>query len=708
MRPQKGCGYSTFDSVAAFRSPLFLHDMKIPNKKTPLAGWIVFVGVVAGAGCTGNEEGNRVSAYKASFALPVAALARDVQDDGGGMKACVRINEERQKGNVPCREMTIVDGMAKLTIDGLEKNRKYMVKVEFYSHSKTYGKVVLATMEKEITMVAGVNRLSTSRDAYSYPDEDQDGWSNLSELERGTDPVLVDKLLRSSPISPGNMGCSHGGVRVEFGIDTNADDVLDASEVKGSEILCKRSSDPLFQIKIDSAYPGPNCPQGGLLVRDGTDANANDDLEQGEISRVWFVCDGDLGWQGAAPVGVSNTGDAKEAQVALGKDGSAVAVWQQRDDAHYHIWARHYRTVGGWDTAVRIDNNESGDAVSPQVAMDDSGNVLVVWQQSDGVQESIWSSRYTPAKGWGDSEVVENYDSGPAVEPRLAMNEAGQAVVIWRQNAGEDEHIWANRFTPGSGWGTAAFVNIDTGSDGWSPAVAMDRNGNVIAVWVGWYNGSLKPWANRFSPESGWEGAERIGLDLLEQSDYPKIAMSEGGEALVVWEQGDEKKNSLWTNRFVPGVGWSGATPIEMQQAGKVSNLQVAMDGSGNAMLFWQQSDGLKERVWTSYFVPEGGWGEARLMEPDRERITVGARVAMGRDGRATAVWIRGGERWEIWANRFAPNEGWGVAESISIDDPGNAWHPYLALGEDGTAMTVWHHVGDERGGVWSNRFRAR
>jgi len=45
-------------------------------------------------------------------------------------------------------------------------------------------------------------------------------------------------------------------------------------------------------------------------------------------------------------------------------------------------------------TAALIRNDRAGDAVSPQVAFDASGNALAVWYQHDGTRANIWANRY--------------------------------------------------------------------------------------------------------------------------------------------------------------------------------------------------------------------------------------------------------------------------------------------------------------------------
>ncbi len=683
------------------------NDISFPGKS--LTFFVVTAIGLSTTGCIGYGKQGVDALSSSSIPLPAGVVAAALPDDGGkGLRACAKVTKKGSKESAACQEMEIVGDLARITVHGLEKDQDYIVQIEFSFHSKVHGDVILATTERALSSTAGVNRLTVARDEYLYPDDDKDGWSNLRELERGTSPRLADKLVKTSQISAGNMGCSLGGVWVESGIDANANGILELSEVKDSRSVCHGSSDPRFRVKIEAVYPGANCPNGGLLVLSGVDADSSDTLEPDEVSRSRFICDGGLGWQGAMLIRSGDSGNALEAQVALGSDGSAVVVWQQKEGGYYQIWARRYLPDAGWGEAVRLGNGGGGDAFSPQVAMDAAGNALVVWQQSDGVWESIWSARFVSGKGWESASLIEDNSLGDGIAPRLAMNDAGEAVVVWRQNMGEGiEQVWANRFIPSTGWGVATRIDGVTGEDGWSPDVAMDHRGNAVAVWVSWYNGSLKTWANHFSPESGWAAAQRIGPDVPERADYPRVAMDSDGRATVVWEQKGDTWYHIWVNRFTPASGWGSARRIETETAGNASGPQVAMDESGNAIVVWLQSGGSGNGIWSSRFEAANGWGEARRIVSNSAGTALAPRVAMER-GSAVVAWIQSSDRGEIWATRFAPQRGWGSAEWISPGDAGSAWHPELAMDEYGEVMVVWHQGSDERGSIWSNRFLVR
>jgi hypothetical protein len=72
--------------------------------------------------------------------------------------------------------------------------------------------------------------------------------------------------------------------------------------------------------------------------------------------------------------------------------GNAVVVWHQYDGIRYNIWANRFTPGVGWGSALLIDSDNAGSATSPQAAIDPLGNPIVVWSQSDGARDNIWSN----------------------------------------------------------------------------------------------------------------------------------------------------------------------------------------------------------------------------------------------------------------------------------------------------------------------------
>jgi hypothetical protein len=149
-----------------------------------------------------------------------------------------------------------------------------------------------------------------------------------------------------------------------------------------------------------------------------------------------------------------------------------------------------------WGTAQLIETDNAGNAYNPQIALDASGNAIAVWKQYDGARDNIWANRYTAGSGWGSAQLIET-DAGWALGPQIAFDSNGNAIAVWQQYDGTRYNIWANRYTAGSGWGSAQLIETDAGWAG-DPQIAFDSNGNAIAVWYQSDGARNNIWAKRF------------------------------------------------------------------------------------------------------------------------------------------------------------------------------------------------------------------
>jgi len=411
----------------------------------------------------------------------------------------------------------------------------------------------------------------------------------------------------------------------------------------------------------------------------------------------------DGGW-GIAGLIEDNPGDALHPQVAIDPNGNAIAVWRQWDGTRLSIWANRFTPESGWGTAGLIETDNAGDAVHPQVAIDPNGNAIVVWYQWDGTRDNIWSNRFTPASGWGTAELIETDNAGTAEYTQVAIDPDGNAIAAWRQWDGTRLSIWANRYTPASGWGTAGLIETDNNADAGDPQVAIDPNGNAIVVWFQPNEiGRYRIWANRYTPASGWGTAEPIE-DNIGGAVYPQVAVDPDSNAIAVWRQGDGIQYNIWANRYTPASGWGTAGLIE-DNPGDALYPEVAIDPNGNAIVVWCQWDGTRFNICANHFTPVSGWGTAGLIE-DNHGDALHPQVAIDPNGNAIVIWWQSdGTRYNICANRFTPASGWGTAGLIETDNNADAGDPQVAIDPNGNAIAVWDQYDGTRWNIYANRF---
>jgi hypothetical protein len=277
-----------------------------------------------------------------------------------------------------------------------------------------------------------------------------------------------------------------------------------------------------------------------VLTGCGTDGETGSDLSGDGVQAFW------------TSAGLTNPIDTGSGTVLWpvvarepGAGGTALSVWVEETDldpfdsypAVYHLYARWFNgsdwastdagcpAGSGADDGICVVDTGSAEfgAWSQHLYMDDSGNAILLWNQTgclanptggvcndyengDRWVSNIYARRFS---GGSWSATAEEIDAGnaSAFQPRLSLEPdgGGTAVAVWEQRNGTTWSIYARRLTGGIGsgpWDTSDVGICPAGSgadDGiclidrgvgpaHKPRVAMNNAGNAIAVFIQFAN----------------------------------------------------------------------------------------------------------------------------------------------------------------------------------------------------------------------------
>jgi hypothetical protein len=264
------------------------------------------------------------------------------------------------------------------------------------------------------------------------------------------------------------------------------------------------------------------------------------------------------------------------------------------------IFARRYIS-GTWEASELLETDDVNPASSPQIAIDTNGNAFVVWQQKNANKNSIFARRYISGT-WGASELLEADDTNAALDPQVAFDASGNAIAVWHQIANSVDSIFANRYVSGTGWEGPQLLETDDANAASQVQIAMDADGNGIAVWSQNTGTVYSIFANRYVSGTGWEGPQLLETDDAGAAEYPQIAIDANGNAIAVWSQNTGTVYSIFANRYVSGTGWEGPQLLEMDDDYDAYDPQIAIDANGNAIAVWQQFDGTRYNIWANRF----------------------------------------------------------------------------------------------------------
>ena len=145
------------------------------------------------------------------------------------------------------------------------------------------------------------------------------------------------------------------------------------------------------------------------------------------------------------------------------------------------------------------------------------------------------------------------------------------------------------------------------GYPSYSPNVAMDANGNAIAVWQQYEDGTMTH-ANVYAilyneASDSWGTSQPISS--VTKAYAEGVAMDPGGNAVSAWW--DSGTNSLFASNYSSNA-WG--SPLKLSTGSPGSNSpqsQIAIGKNGNAIAVWSQTDGIYANRCVS-----GTWGTAQ------------------------------------------------------------------------------------------------
>jgi hypothetical protein len=358
------------------------------------------------------------------------------------------------------------------------------------------------------------------------------------------------------------------------------------------------------------------------------------------------------GWE--APVTVANLGNnfASQVKVAVNDLGHVVLAWLQNPfGGASAVWAASYTPINGWQTQVRLDVDTAKSYAPLGLAMDVSGNAIVMWQHdiaaSPGVS-GIFHARFVAGSGWTTASAL-TMDPGvtAAYSPRVRFDAAGNAIAVWLQSGPQGNDFASARWVPGSAWTASELIENSNAFFAGRPEIAVNANGDAVAVWTH----DFEIWSNRRPAGGNWGSAVRVRPPPM-YTESPRVTIDAAGNAVAIWLEPDGDWTRVWASRSSAATGWS--PPVAVSPAGfNGYDPALAGNAAGDAVIAWRSDNGVAGlTTMVATYTPAGGWGAATAIEPTQ--VVRPPAAAMAADGDAAVIWPRqDANAWQVWTSRY-------------------------------------------------------
>ena len=396
--------------------------------------------------------------------------------------------------------------------------------------------------------------------------------------------------------------------------------------------------------------------------------------------------------------------------IAMDFSGNFVIVWSDGRNGYYDIFYQRYN-ASGLKQGVNTKANEVAGMVSswitPPITMDGSGNFVIVWLDGRNGNSDIYYQRYNVSGVAQGVNTKANDDAGTSAQyyPSIAMDGSGNFVIVWEDYRDGNSDIYYQRYdTSGAAQGVNTKANDDAGTvDQEFPSIAIDDNGNFVIVWMDGRNGNYYDiYYQRYNSSGAKQGVNTKANDVVAGQWYPSIAMDGSGNFVIVWMEDRTYNNDIYYQRYNESGAAQGVNTKANDDAGTADqwNPSIAMDGSGNFVIVWSDGrNGNYDIYYQSYDTIGAAQGVNTKVNNDAGTAWQSyPSIAVDSSRNFVIVWVdyRNGnnndDNSDIYYQRYNSS---GIAQGVNTkanDDAGagEQGNPSIEMDSSGNFVIVW------------------
>jgi hypothetical protein len=350
------------------------------------------------------------------------------------------------------------------------------------------------------------------------------------------------------------------------------------------------------------------------------------------------------GWSN--PVRISGGDDDVIGQkIALNRAGTGTVAWLALDGNAAKLRVATRGAKGRFAAPQTLGDavlaKGSHRASFPAVGVDGNGKATVAWVRPDADDNLRVVAASQRRNGSFASPETLSEPGVDAYQPQIAVNDGGEAVVVWQAGDKPPYGIEeATRSADAQSFGSSTSIS-DSAVSAEAPQVGLGDAGRTIVTWLAGKGSPYIEAVSRADEMSGFSAPQPLS-ESAANIGRPQLAVGSDGAAFAAWEEGNLKD--------VNGIGWAYAPPTDPFQPGqfvlnpedrKLVQMSVGIDDRGGATLLWV--DQPQNNVHGDDIVRAATSREGGPLTPDevlaRNVDITSQRVAVSGNGAAVATW---------------------------------------------------------------------
>lgn len=338
-----------------------------------------------------------------------------------------------------------------------------------------------------------------------------------------------------------------------------------------------------------------NATGEGAIITWQDERNGNSDI----YAQRLCGCDS-LDWDSAG-VAICTAIDTQQ-HPAIISDSSegAIIVWEDRRAGHYQLYVQKVNAWGVIQWAVNgvALNSSALDQRNPAIVSDSAGGAIITWEEKQSTGYSDIYVQRISGNGiamWGASGVSVCTKPDDQLVPQIICNQKGGAIITWQDNRFGDCDIYAQRIDSLGivRWRSNGVVICSAASGQLRPRIIGDRTSGALIVWHDFRSTTdYNIFAQRITAAGTtvWP-TDGLVMNNNQSGDQinPVIAPDGSGGAIIAWEDTRAGDSDIYGQRVNPDgtVQWASTGISLCSAAGNQFDPQIVGIYSGGATIAW-------------------------------------------------------------------------------------------------------------------------
>ncbi len=380
-------------------------------------------------------------------------------------------------------------------------------------------------------------------------------------------------------------------------------------------------------------------------------------------------------------------------------------------------------TTSGWIPTEVVSTEDRRASRNPSIAVDDIGNVHVVWTDYPNIFYKLWNSTTSI---WAPIELVSTESINGTKYPAIAVDGAGHVHVAWQDRTdyngcGIDTDIFYKRRNATTGtWTLTEVVSIEGATWSQLVTIAVDGEGNAHLAWDDYaeYSGSgfdkdifYRQWN---SATDTWTQTEVVSTESMKNSLNSAIYIDSSDNVYVAWHDIPDSKNIFYKQRNSITGTWTNTEVVTTKTNYYINYPTLVVDGVGHVHVAWEDKSIYTELGWKIFYKRRnaftGTWTLTEVVSTESTSDSQDPAMAVDGAGNVHLVWEDktnyGGAIgysdifYKYWN---ATSNSWTTTEWISTESTKWACNPTIGVDGDGFVHVAWEDNTDYNGAGWDS-----